>query len=290
MSSVESIVSMRGERLEDRTLLAFDFGDAPDTAAGTGEGNYETLAANGGPSHTVVAGLFLGDSVDADSGTLQNSAATADDVDAAIPDDEDGVLAPVELLATAGSVPTVSVLVTNTTGSLASLVGWIDYDQDGVFDNVGERAETSVATGTVDGRIPLTFPKIPADAVGQTYLRLRLSTDSSVANPTGSASDGEVEDYAFSISARNNGEVATASKIATGTVNGPTINDGERHQRMFRPNATSRCNASIRPLRSPRHACPPVSLKGEIFPAAIDRLAVQAAIAGILPTASSRVQ
>ena len=32
------------------TIVARDFGDAPDTASGVGAGNYETLTANGGPS------------------------------------------------------------------------------------------------------------------------------------------------------------------------------------------------------------------------------------------------
>ena len=54
------------EPLEARYLLASDFGDAPDTGAGTGAGNYETTSADGGPSHTIVAGLFLGATVDGD--------------------------------------------------------------------------------------------------------------------------------------------------------------------------------------------------------------------------------
>ncbi len=75
------------EILEDRILLALDFGDAPDTGVGTGSGNYNTLATDNGPSHTIVAGLFLGATVDGDDGTLQNATANADDVDGAPPDD-----------------------------------------------------------------------------------------------------------------------------------------------------------------------------------------------------------
>ena len=40
------------EPLEARVLLAADFGDAPDTGAGTGAGNYNTLATDNGASHT----------------------------------------------------------------------------------------------------------------------------------------------------------------------------------------------------------------------------------------------
>ena len=72
------------ETLDSRVLLAADFGDAPDTGAGTGPGNYNTLAMDDGPSHTIVAGLRMGASVDMEDGTLQNAEANADDVSAAL--------------------------------------------------------------------------------------------------------------------------------------------------------------------------------------------------------------
>ena len=165
------------EPLETRVLLTSDFGDAPDTTAGMGAGDHQTLNANGGPSHVIdvtQTTLFLGNSVDGESGTLQNVAANADDVNAALPDDEDGVLAPaVDLIGTIGAAPTVTLLVTNTTGSTATLSGWIDYNGNGVFDNATERAQATVNTGT-------------------TYARFRLSTDVAGQNSTGAATDGEV--------------------------------------------------------------------------------------------------
>ncbi|WP_442506610.1 GEVED domain-containing protein [Novipirellula sp. SH528] len=192
----------RFECLESRMLLSADFGDAPDLSTSTGTGDYQTLLASGGPGHTVVAGLFLGDTVDSDSGTLQNVRANADDVDGALPDDEDGVFDPAnDLLGKVGAAPTVTLLVTNSTGNTATLAGWIDYNNDGVFDDATERTTTTVNTGTTDGRITLTFPTIPAGFTGDTYARFRLSTDASfVATPTsiGAVSDGEFEDYRFS--------------------------------------------------------------------------------------------
>lgn len=46
--------------LEPRRLLAMDFGDAPDTASGTGHGNYQTKVSNNdnGPTH-VIGGARL---------------------------------------------------------------------------------------------------------------------------------------------------------------------------------------------------------------------------------------
>jgi hypothetical protein len=214
--------------LEARELLAADFGDAPDSTAGVGPADYQTRNAAGGPSHVIdvtQTTLFLGNSVDADSGALQNIDADADDVDGVLPDDEDGVLNPLDLSATEGASPQVTLLVTNTTGSVATLTGWIDYDRDGVFDNGTESAQAPVATGTTDGRITLTFPIVPAGMDGKTYARFRISTDAAAQNPTGAASNGEVEDYPFVISGRAAVPATVDSflKIASSTNGGPAL-------------------------------------------------------------------
>ncbi|MBI1311543.1 hypothetical protein GC176_09575 [bacterium] len=181
--------------------LPSDYGDAPDTGAGTGSGNYETLDANGGPSHTIVVGLHLGMAVDGDDGTLQNSSAMADDDFGLAGDDEDGVVSMSDLQSTEGDMPSVTLEATNTTGREATLYGWIDYNGDGLFDNATERGDVTVPSGTSGQQFTVTFPMIPNGAALSTYARFRLSTDEAAANPTGPASDGEVEDYAFSISA-----------------------------------------------------------------------------------------
>ena len=214
------------ESLEPRVLLASDFGDAPDTAAGTGQGNYNTLATDNGPSHTAVAGLMMGATVDMEAGTLQNANANADDVDQALPDDEDGLSNPaVDLTLTQGAQPTVDVIVTNTIGSAATLSGWIDTNFDGVFDNATERAQVAVADGTNGGVVRLTFPAISSGINGQTYARFRLSTDAAAANPTGPAANGEVEDHVVKITARGLPSANSWTKIASSLSGGPTLND-----------------------------------------------------------------
>ena len=219
------------DSLESRLLLAADFGDAPDTSAGTGTGNYTTLSINGGPSHVTdltQTTLFLGDTVDGDSGTLQNAKANADDTNNAFPDDEDGVLNPLDLLATVGAQPQVTLLATNNTGSAGTLYGWIDYNQNGVFENATERTSVSVPDGTTDGRFTLSFPSIPVGSVGSTYARFRLSTDAAAADPTGSATDGEVEDHAFRITSQSSGTVDSFVKITDQSNGGPALADGDR--------------------------------------------------------------
>lgn len=197
-------------------LERIDFGDAPDTGPGVGPGNYETQIANGGPSHVIVSGIHLGASVDDEDGTLRNTLANADDVDSAVPDDEDGVLSPLDLLGTDGASPTVTLLATNTTGAPAFLTGWIDYNQDGVFDNLTEQAQEIVANGVVDGRVTLTFPQVPPDLPGTTYARFRFSTDVAATQPNGEAFNGEVEDYLITISEVGNGTVDEQTKISDG--------------------------------------------------------------------------
>ena len=132
-----------------------------------------------------MAGLFLGATVDGDDGTLEHAAANADDVDGALPDDEDGVLSPLDLLGTVSAAPMVTLLATNTTGSAGTLSGWIDYNQDGVFDNATERAQIAVPNGSTDVRFTLMFPAVPFFSTGSTYARFRLSTDAAAANASG---------------------------------------------------------------------------------------------------------
>ena len=120
-------------------------------------------------SHTIVAGLRLGATVDGDSGIAAERAANADDVNGALPDDEDGLTNPAaDLVLTVGAQPTVNVRVTNTTGAAATLYGWIDYNANGVFDNATERASVAVPNGTNNGIVTLVFPAVPGGFTGTT--------------------------------------------------------------------------------------------------------------------------
>ncbi|MFO1004062.1 MAG: FG-GAP-like repeat-containing protein [Planctomycetaceae bacterium] len=113
----------------------FDFGDAPDTGSGAGAGNYATTLGDGGPRHIINSGLRLGAAIDAEANATANAAANGDGLD------EDGVLFPLtDLQFTIGSQPTVTLRATNTTGTAATLYGWVDYNGNGVFDNATERA------------------------------------------------------------------------------------------------------------------------------------------------------
>ncbi len=215
--------------------IGVDYGDAPDGSAGTGTGNYNTIITDNGPSHTILAGLYMGHTVDADDGTLQNVSAVADDADQLFPDDEDGLNSPQhDLLLTIGAQPTVSVLVTNTTGAAATLSGWIDYDNNGLFD-LSERAQIAVAGGTFSAPVTLTFPVVPGGYYGQTYARFRLGSDAAAADPTGASAGGEVEDYVVTILAPSVPTPESVTKISHQQSGGPTLADSDEFGSALAP-------------------------------------------------------
>ena len=215
--------------LEDRLLLTSDFGDAPDTTVGTGVNNYQTLAANGGPSHvidTTQNTLYLSGGVDGEAGTQQSLAANLDNLfTTGGRNDEEGVMSSLDLTATIGSSPKITLSATNTTGTAATLYGWIDYNHNGVFENATERAQITVPTETTAGLFTLQFPKIIGDVAGGTYARFRLSSDAAASNSTGAANGGEVEDYQFQIMNRVNlrGDAPSTLGISSGVNGGPLI-------------------------------------------------------------------
>ncbi|MEM6353303.1 MAG: GEVED domain-containing protein [Cyanobacteria bacterium P01_D01_bin.14] len=179
-----------------------DYGDAPDPTPAVGSFDYQTTAASNGPSHTIVPDLYIGTAPDGDSGTLEAIDAEADD-EGNLKDEGEVVLSLLTVTDTTYSLDNISV--TNNTGRQAHLVGWIDYDQNGSFDP--DEAATvpvpSAGTQTVD----LTWASIPGDIqAGNTYVRLRLTTDIAIATgtastsqSTGLANDGEVEDYGLGV-------------------------------------------------------------------------------------------
>ena len=217
----DSVGQFDSGEVEDYQLAVqggIDYGDAPDTGSSTGPGNYQTLSTDSGASHTIVSNLFIGDTVDEDDGTLQDSSAIADDND--LNNDEDGV----NFLATLEEGDTdysVTVDLTNDTGSNATIVGWIDFNQDGAFD-ANEAATATVSSSSSEQTATLTWSNIgtstPTLLEGETYARFRLSTDSALdtienSDSTGLLSDGEVEDYHICVVSSGKGGTDGADSI-----------------------------------------------------------------------------
>lgn len=164
-----------------------DFGDAPDPT-------YPTLLASNGARHTIVSGFQLGTLNDSESDGQTTHAADGDDtVDAS--DDEDGVSFNTDL--TRGRTATI-VVVASAAGYLDA---WIDFNGNGSWADASE--QICSATPLVGGDNALYVPVPVSSLTGNTFARFRFSTVGGL-SVTGSASDGEVEDYRVEIHSPQN--------------------------------------------------------------------------------------
>ena len=176
----------------------YDYGDLPDLANGiTGVNDYETYDSTGGPSHQIITGLFLGDTVDVDTDGFPDTNAMGDDNDGV--DDEDGITIFPSLSIQPNGTIRLPLSVTNTTTDTAYLEAWIDWNGDGAFDGTNEMVAD--LKDNEDGVFPsfLTI-NIPTDAVQNTSLgfRIRLSNTDNM-TPYGRVNSGEIEDYLLSV-------------------------------------------------------------------------------------------
>ncbi|MBI1781008.1 MAG: T9SS type A sorting domain-containing protein [Sphingobacteriales bacterium] len=113
--------------------------------------------------------------------------------------DEDGI-STVNILPSGASVNYQAVVkVYNNTGANATLIGWLDYNVNGVFD-AGEAVTSTISSGTSLQTITLNWTglTVTASPGTSTYLRIRLTSASNgmtSSKPNGYFNSGEVEDY-----------------------------------------------------------------------------------------------
>lgn len=183
--------------------IELDYGDAPDAGGGNGAGNYNTLLASNGPRHALVSNLFLGVTATAETDAYQNATATGDDLIQGIQDD--ALPVPLPLLSLNAADYTLSVQVTNNTPDAANLYGWIDFNQNGLFEEAEAAPVAVIPAYSGTAQYPLTFIRPGGSLLrpDHTFLRLRLTTDNLTntglevqdTRSVGPAFDGEVEDY-----------------------------------------------------------------------------------------------
>jgi uncharacterized repeat protein (TIGR01451 family) len=162
-----------------------DYGDAP-TSYGVAWHDVTTSPA-----------LYLGGvAPDLENSNQPSSTALLDDNTGS--DDEDSVATFPTLTTASGVTYTVSASVTNTTGSPAYLVGYIDFNRDGDFLDTGERSSTVTVNTSGSQSVSWTTPA--GMTAGTTYARFRLSaTQSQAESSVIVATSGEVEDYQITI-------------------------------------------------------------------------------------------
>lgn len=186
---------------------AADWGDLPDSSTGGTHPNYVTRFLDDGPRHIITPGLYLGACVDSEpdgqpslfaDGDDNNVGGTTTGACQTTGDDEDSVQPTPGFIWTQYGFGKVDVSVMGT----GCLTGWIDWDGDGGFANSFDRIieKVPVTSGTV------THPfLVPIDPTGKAlYARFRLyprdpgGVCTTIRQPTGLASGGEVEDYLWS--------------------------------------------------------------------------------------------
>lgn len=163
------------------SALGFDFGDAPESA------NFPTLLSpNDGARHVITGNTtFLGALRDAESDGQPTADATGDGAD------EDGIAVGNLII---GS--NVSVTVTAGVPSSAYLNAWVDFNQDGDWDDVGEQIFTDEVLTNGANALAINVPG--GATVGSSIARFRI-TESPGYSYVGLAPNGEVEDYQFSV-------------------------------------------------------------------------------------------
>jgi LruC domain-containing protein len=160
-----------------------DFGDAP--------ASYTSLADDNGARHsTENNAIFMGAGVDAEFDSYQFP--LSDDATDGN-DDEDGVA-----FVTGLEVGNAAVLELIASTS-AFVDAWIDFDGNGVFGSDEKIADAQVV---IQGNNTVFYDVPEWAEVGSTWARFRLSSIGGL-EPTGSFSDGEVEDHQVDITELN---------------------------------------------------------------------------------------
>ena len=103
---------------------------------------------------------------------------------------------------------TISVEAHTDGAPQANIYGWIDFNQNGTFD---EDERSDLATITKDGTVELHFTKSKTyidPSVNELGVRVRIAKDAAqIESPTGMAFSGEVEDFRTQVTHPPKGEV-----------------------------------------------------------------------------------
>ncbi|MGN6495656.1 MAG: GEVED domain-containing protein [Agriterribacter sp.] len=185
----------------------YDHGDAP--------GSYE----NGLPARNISsAQLQIGSTPDVEAAAESVPANTDNNGTNGDGIDEDGIN-PLLYKVKPNTAFSLPVTVTNTSGSTRALMGWIDFNNNGTFEDAEAATVANVTTGTIDGTATLTWTAAQSRNVDTAYLYIRLRIiNAAAANNTGTVLDerayadgdatgvylagprvGEIEDYRLNV-------------------------------------------------------------------------------------------
>jgi len=188
----------------------YDFGDVPVGYELNNSGT--SVPARNAPSNTLALGTGVPDDETAPASVATGSDNNGTNGDGA---DENGVSSPPTAL-TVNAAYSLTVSVTNTTGAARTLLGWIDFNNNGIFEST-EAATVSVANNATSATLAWTAAQSQNVSTAKLYMRLRIAgptaladnvattvderaiADGASAGTYGTAQIGEVEDYQVSV-------------------------------------------------------------------------------------------
>ena len=210
-SEVGLYIASGGKQSAMLGFFPLDEGDAPESYGKA----VHTIATVDGVTGAKVNQPYLGNvSPDMDENTVldwfgDDNSTTADEgVDQLLPDDLKGTTNEmIKMDRTRPGNYTISVEAHTDGASQANIYGWVDFNQNGTFD---EDERSNLATITKDGTVQLTFANSKTyidPSVNELGVRIRIAKNAKeIESPTGMALSGEVEDFKTQITHPPKGE------------------------------------------------------------------------------------
>ncbi|MFS9340831.1 CshA/CshB family fibrillar adhesin-related protein [Streptococcus australis] len=215
-SEVGLYIASGGKQSAMLGFFPLDEGDAPESYGKA----VHTIATVDGVTGAKVNQPYLGNvSPDMDENTTldwfgDDKATTADEgIDQLLPDELKGTTNEmIKMDRTRPGNYKMSVQAHLDGASEAYIYGWVDFNQNGTFD---EDERSNLATVTQDGTVELTFANSKTyidPSVNELGARVRIAKKATeIENPTGMAFSGEVEDFKTQITHPPKGEFKETS-------------------------------------------------------------------------------
>ena len=250
-SEVGLYIASAGKQSAMLGFFPLDEGDAPESYGKA----VHTIATVDGVTGAKVNQPYLGNvSPDMDENTTldwfgDDKATTADEgINQLLPDELKGTTNEmIKMDRTRPGNYKMSVQAHLDGASEAHIYGWVDFNQNGKFD---EDERSNLATITQDGTVELTFAKSKTyidPSVNELGARVRIAKKATeIESPTGMAFSGEVEDFKTQITHPPKGEFKETSGPQA-TKQTATVTFTARGEHKYEPNSKAVIDETVEP-------------------------------------------
>ena len=250
-SEVGLYIASGGKQSAMLGFFPLDEGDAPESYGKA----VHTIATVDGVTGAKVNQPYLGNvSPDMDENTTldwfgDDKATTADEgINQLLPDELKGTTNEmIKMDRTRPGNYKMSVQAHLDGASEAHIYGWVDFNQNGTFD---EDERSNLATITQDGTVELTFANSKTyidPSVNELGARVRIAKKSTeIESPTGMAFSGEVEDFKTQITHPPKGEFKETSGLQ-GAKQTATVTFTARGEHKYQRNSQAVIDETVEP-------------------------------------------